>query len=487
MLFVFFLFFFIINTNPFQDYIRNNIVSYVNSNTENTIEISDSRYNLKGELIISDILLSDINSDTIFKLESLSTKYIPLIPNNQYYSSLKIEGLKIYFDEGDKGVDKSLTENDLEQIFENFFFDNLEISNSHLIIKDDSIQNQLSINNFFIKEISQVKNGVNFEIESFSGVYNNIKIDDLNSIVNFEGDKLYLNNTYLANENNFIDGDIIIDFDEDLQIKNISNASFNFYLEPSTFDIVQNNFIVDNIFSGQIQFSGSNKELIIERFLLNNKFFELNAQINLTDVLSEDIELNTVINNLKINEEFLRKNYKIDEKIDLPLLQGDLIIKNKNLTFNLDESSDLEPDISIYGTANLDNLNYQFDIKSKLDGNDQNLEFLDLNYMEFNSTIKGSSKELSFINSNINFIKNDSRFNIITDAFLNNNNLEGTILFSSDNINLDSNLSGNTSRKYLTSLVKLTTMEKMILVNLNFQLNQILILIYQTQIILSLF
>ena len=67
--------------------------------------------------------------------------------------------------------------------------------------------------------------------------------------------------------------------------------------------------------------------------------------------------------------------------------------------------------------------------------------------MDFNSTIKGSSEELSFINSNINFIKNDSRFNIITDAFLNNNNLEGTILFSSDNINIDSNLSGNTLRK----------------------------------------
>ena len=140
---MFFSFFFIVNTNSFQDYIRNNIISYVNSNTENTIEISDSRYNLKGELIISDILLSDINSDTIFKLESLSTKYIPLISNNQYYSSLKIEGLKIYLDKADKGIDKSLNENNLEQIFENFFFDNIEISNSHFIIKDDSIQNQL--------------------------------------------------------------------------------------------------------------------------------------------------------------------------------------------------------------------------------------------------------------------------------------------------------------------------------------------------------
>ena len=144
-------FFLIINTSSFQDYVRKNIISYVNSNTDNTIEISDSRYNLKGELIISDILLSDINSDTILKLESLSTKYIPVISNNQYYSSLKIEGLKLYIDQSRKNTDQSNSIRDLDQVFENFFFDNLEISNSFLIIKDDSIQNQLIINNSFIK------------------------------------------------------------------------------------------------------------------------------------------------------------------------------------------------------------------------------------------------------------------------------------------------------------------------------------------------
>ena len=66
---------------------------------------------MKGELIISDILLSDINSDTIFKLESLSTKYIPVISNNQYYSSLKIEGLKIYLDQVDNDIDQSISDN----------------------------------------------------------------------------------------------------------------------------------------------------------------------------------------------------------------------------------------------------------------------------------------------------------------------------------------------------------------------------------------
>ena len=444
---MFITFFFIVNTNSFQDYIRGNIISYVNSNTDNNIEISDSRYNLKGELIISNVLLSDKNSDTIFNLESLSTKYIPLISNNQYYSSLKIEGLKIYLNQGDKDIDQSLSVTDLEQIFENFFFDNLEISNSHLIIKDDSIQNQLSINNSFIKEISQVQNGVNFEIESFNGVFDNIKIDNFNSIVNFEGDMLYLNSTYLANENNFINGDITIDFDEDLKIKNISNASLNFNIHPTLFNIDQNNFIVDNIYSGQIEFSGSNKELNIDRFFLNNKFFDLNAEINIMDLLSEDIEINTIINSLDVNEEFLVTNYEIDENIDLPLFAGNLNIKNKNLTFNLDELNNIETDINIYGTAMLDNLNYQLDIKSKHDENDRILEFFGINYLDFNSTIRGSSKELNFINSNINFIKNDNEFKIITDSFISNNNLEGTISLSSENINIDSNLSGNTSRK----------------------------------------
>ena len=441
-------FFLIINTSSFQDYVRKNIISYVNSNTDNTIKISDSRYNLKGELIISDILLSDINSDTIFELESLSTKYIPVISNNQYYSSLKIEGLKLYLDQVSNDTVQTISIRDLDKVFENFFFDNLEISNSYLIIKDDSIQNQLIINNSSIKEISQLENGVNFKIQSFNGTLDNIKIDDFNSIVNFSGNNLSLNNTYLANQNNFIRGDITIDFDEELQIKNISNASFNFNLDPLSLNVVQNNFIVDNIYSGQIEFSGSYNELSIDRIFLNNELFNLNAEINLKDIMSEDIEVNTTINSLKINEGYLISNYEIYEKLDLPLFQGNLDVKNKDLTFNLDGLNDFKSNVNLNGAVKLDNyLNYQLNIKSKILDNDQILDFLDINYFDFNTTIKGSSKELSFVNSIINFTKNDNEFNIITDSFIRNNNLEGTILLSSENINIDSSISGTTSRK----------------------------------------
>ena len=96
----------IINAPSFQDYIRKNIISYVNLNTDNTIEISDSKFNLKGDLIISGIILSDVNSDTIIKLESLSTKYIPLMSNLQYDSSLNIDGLKLFINQGDKELEE---------------------------------------------------------------------------------------------------------------------------------------------------------------------------------------------------------------------------------------------------------------------------------------------------------------------------------------------------------------------------------------------
>ena len=60
--------------------------------------------------------------------------------------------------------------------------------------------------------------------------FGNIKIDNFNSIVNFEGDMLYLKSTYLQMKIT-INGDI--DFDEDLKIKNISNASLNLQHTPN--------------------------------------------------------------------------------------------------------------------------------------------------------------------------------------------------------------------------------------------------------------
>ena len=126
---------------------------------------------------------------------------------------------------------------------------------------------------------------------------------------------------------------------------------------------------------------------------LNNELFNLNAEINLKDIMSEDIEVNTTINSLKINEGYLISNYEIYEKLDLPLFQGNLDVKNKNLTFNLNGLNDFKSNVNLNGAVKLDNyLNYKFNIKSKILENDQILDFLDINYIDFTSTIMGPLK-----------------------------------------------------------------------------------------------
>ena len=59
---------------------------------------------------------------------------------------------------------------------------------------------------------------------------------------------------------------------------------------------------------------------------------------------------------------------------------------------------------------------------------------------------------------------------IIADSFIRNNNLEGTILLSSENINIDSSISGTTSKKIFDINSKIDYNGEDNSVNLNFQL-----------------
>ena len=83
---------------------------------------------------MSDIIYSDQNSDTIFSLESLRTKYIPLIPNHQYDSSLDVYGLELFIRQNDKTNQKGLNVNNLSELFDKIFFDSIPLTSFALII-----------------------------------------------------------------------------------------------------------------------------------------------------------------------------------------------------------------------------------------------------------------------------------------------------------------------------------------------------------------
>jgi hypothetical protein len=438
----------IINAPSFQDYIRKNIISYVNLNTDNTIQISDSKFNLKGDLVISGITLSDVNSDTIIKLESLTTKYIPLISNLQYDSSLNIDGLKLFINQRDQELEEGFNMNTINVVFDNIFFDNLNITNSYVIFVNDSIQNQISIYNSSLKEINRNKDGVEFNIESFSGSYDNLSIDGFYSTVNLNKSSITLNNLNVINKESFLRGNIEVNLDDGFKFKKISNSSINFNINPILFESLQTNYNINDNISGELKFYGTKEDLTINRLKLSSELFEFNAQLNILDVLAEEIEINALINDLDINEEYLSYNYEINQKFNLPLLKGDLNINNKNLTINLSEKESSETKLNLTGTANLDDsFNYQIGIISKLGENDEILDALNLTYIDVNALIRGSSKELNYVNSNVNLIKNNNEFNLKTDSYIRNNTLDGSIGIYSDNINIESSLSGNILKK----------------------------------------
>ena len=155
---------------------KKSIISYVNNNTDNTLQIESSKFNLKGEFVISDILLSNKNSDTIVLLETLKTKYIPLISDKRYDSSLFLEGLDLYMINNNDKVETSYLTYNIKELLDDLFFDRLTVSNSNLFIVNDSINHTVEINNLKIDQIKKIDNGVNLNLSMFNGNINKYSI-----------------------------------------------------------------------------------------------------------------------------------------------------------------------------------------------------------------------------------------------------------------------------------------------------------------------
>ena len=397
---------------------------------------------------MSDIIYSDQNSDTIFSLESLRTKYIPLIPNHQYDSSLDVYGLELFIRENDKTNQKGLSVNNLSELFDKIFFDSIDIKDSYLIFKNDSIQNKIYINNSYVKDIKKVGDGANFKVENLNAIVDNFIINNFSSSINLDKEKFSLKNIYLNNQENFLEGDMVINFDKDFKIKNISNSSLDFNFNPNLFEPLKKNIELNGNISGKIQFSGTKEDLKVNKLFLSHELFELNSEINIKNILSDDFEIDTFINDLDINEAYLNSNYKFNERFNLPLFQGSLNIKNKNLTFIFNELNESEKnEIKLEGNIKLDSkFSYQLKIDSSFTENDKLLEILDLNYLNLETSISGSNK-LTSINSNINLVKDENEFKFITNSKIVNDNLNGQIELFSKNVNIESYVSGNMLNK----------------------------------------
>jgi len=222
--------------------------------------------------VLSDILLSNNNSDTIILLETLKTKYLPLISNSRYDSSLFIEGLEVYINQNNNGTESNYLKDDIDEILDNLFFDNLNVSNSNLFIVNDTIQHSIDINTLIINKIKRNINGINFDISMFQGGVDEYLIENFETNFELNNDFVSLENLYLSDVNQFLEGDLNFYFNQNFSIKNFNDSNLRFKLKSEFLNINSNEINLPDFISGEIDFSGSKNNFLINRALFITDF-----------------------------------------------------------------------------------------------------------------------------------------------------------------------------------------------------------------------
>ena len=434
-----------INSSGFQNYFKNSIVDYVNTNTNSKIQIKSSNFNLKGELVFSDVLLSNDNADTILLLETLKTRYIPLISNSQYDSSLFLEGLQVYFNQNNSEVESNYLK---EDILDNLFFDNLIISNSNLFIINDSIQYSIDINNLNLNEIKKNINGVSFDVLNFDGAIDNYSIDRFDGKFDLNNDNVTVKSFYLSETNQYLEGDLDFYLNEDMSINNFNDSNIRFNLNSKAFKLNEN--ILSNFVSGEINFSGSKNNLSIDKASIITDFFNFDSKIDIKNIFSSSPNFSVNLKNLDFNNENINSKYQLDDKINYPSMNGSIILVDNKMTYELNHADDSKSKVNINGTAELDDiLSYEFVLDAEVDSEDKILDNLNLNFFKINSGIKGTSKELTSFESSIYIIKDDKQIEVSINSVISNNYLTAQANLVSENTFISTSIEGdNLTRSY---------------------------------------
>ncbi len=434
-----------INSSGFQNYFKNSIVDYVNTNTNSKIQIKSSNINLKGELIFSDVLLSNDNADTILVLETLKTRYIPLISNSQYDSSLFLEGLQVYFNQNNSEVESNYLK---EDILDNLFFDNLIISNSNLFIINDSIQYSIDINNLNLNEIKKNINGVSFDVLNFDGAIDNYSIDRFDGKFDLNNDNVTVKSFYLSETNQYLEGDLDFYLNEDMTINNFNDSNIRFNLNSKAFKLNEN--ILSNFVSGEINFSGSKNNLSIDKASIITDFFNFDSKIDIKNIFSSSPNFSVNLKNLDFNNENINSKYQLDDKINYPSMNGSIILVDNKMTYEFNHADDSKSKVNINGTAELDDiLSYEFVLDAEVDSEDKILDNLNLNFLKINSGIKGTSKELTSFESSIYIIKDDKQIEVSINSMISNNYLTAQANLLSENTLISTSIEGdNLTRSY---------------------------------------
>ena len=443
-----------VNTPKVQDFIKQSFIDYLNIGINNNLIIENSSFNINGEVVFNDIYLSSKDSDTLLYLETLKTNFLPLITNSNLDNSLSIDGLDLIIDV--TGNEVKMQNEDLEQIIDEIFFDRLKVINSSIIIKNDSIQNFIKIDNLVAQEI-KTNNELFFEISNFSGEFNETKVDNFKSEITYNNLSFNLIDTNLKFEDQFINGDISFELDTKYQLNRFKESFFEFYLESDNFQFLEQFFNEKTAIRGDIFFKGLKDDITFEKFDLKTELFEFKSKGSLKGDISNDFDMNIDLVDIIINDKKLFENTDFKGELNIPSLDGNIYINNESIKYSFSQQNNYNSKININGNAiRKDEIMFDFNVVLDLQKDEKLISPYSIDNLKFDSRFQIKSNDQINIDADFKVFKNNNYFDFDVTANTLNNYLSSSLEIRSKDLIVESKIYGNLKEKKIESLSSLS-------------------------------
>ena len=438
-----------LNTSGVQNYLKQSVIDYINIDSNNYLQIGNSSFNLKGEVVFNEISLSNKESDTILFLETLKTNFFPLVSDLSLNNSLNIEGLDISIDLTNNKSNNLDTE--FEEIIDNIFFDRINILNSSIKLITDSVQNSIVIDKLNAYEIIS-DDGLFVKLNGFSGKVNDLKIDEFNSEMSYSDGVINFSNSNLVSDDQFVRGDINFQLDNQNNLNNFQESFLEFSLNAGNFKFLDIDLADKTNIQGVIVFEGLKEEIVLEKLNLNTELLELKSSGILKDILTDDYEVSIDLFDVDISEEEVSKTLNINQQFALPILDGNISLNKELINYSFSQNNTYESSANIYGTGLFEEKTlFDFNIILDLLKDDELLSPLNLDNLKLDSRFRIISGQQITFDGDVEIVKDDYITNVDFNTSIVNNNLSSKLGITNENLRLEYEIYGNLLNKKLNA------------------------------------
>ena len=444
-----------IQTTSFQNFLTNKLIEEINedelNNSEIRLDVSDASIALNGKLILNSVYLINFKSDTIVSLDRVQSSFFPFFQREPKFKKLIIDGLKIdsdFSNNQNKGLDMKSSLN-LDQISNSIGLESLIINNSEINVNLNNQSYRINELNLSFQDISIENNSIALYVDNLSALLNeSIQIKDFESDIIFNNQSINILGYKLITQDNLVGGDLRIDFDENLNIKNIEgvmNESRINLNELNNYNEIPESF---KTFQTSFDFYGNKENIQIKYFLIDFENFQVNgdgAIVNYNDQNEFEINLNidkfssTLKDIISIDSSFQSMEF-----INNLLFKGVIEFNKNKLNFDLNHNDDFNQSIQVLGDIGLkEKRNFEIEVIADFNKNLDLISKNDLNNFKSNLKINGNISERINIERFDGNIKIDNKLVFDFLGNIKNNYISSNFNIINNKTGIDLKINGN--------------------------------------------